>query len=102
MGSSVRWALRPMRMRWSLLSWYARRWRSRRQWIKPLRELMARAYTKHGFATMFVRLRVTRALRVFPFVAETLNAGEHAGTYTFGELLPIHDFIISQRRPKQA
>src|SRR5262245_27011520 len=37
-------------------------------------DLRARAYAKHGFATMLVRLRVTRAPRVFPFVAETRNA----------------------------
>ena len=61
---------------------------------------MARAYAEHSFAAMLVRPRVTRALRVFPFVAETRNAGEHTRTFTFGELLPIHDLIIRQRRPK--
>jgi hypothetical protein len=59
---------------------------------------MTRAYAEHGFATMLRRLRVTRALRVVPFVAETRNAGEHARAFTFGELLPIHDFIIRQKR----
>jgi hypothetical protein len=63
---------------------------------------MARAYAKHGFATLLIRLRLTRTLRVVPFVAETRNAGEHAGTFTFRELLPIHDSIIRQSRPRQA
>jgi hypothetical protein len=58
---------------------------------------MARAYAEHGFATMFIRPLVTRTLRVLPVVAETRNAGEYAGTVTFVELLPIHDFIIRHR-----
>src|SRR5215471_21853806 len=59
--------------------------------------LMARAYAEHGLATVLIRPLVTRTLRVLPVVAETRNAGEYAGTFTFGELFPLHDFIIRQR-----